>query len=304
MKNRITVFFLVALLLSLIACDFPVKTEDVSPLPTEREADAGNMVYITIDSTGVADVSLVEPEKSIEPTSQLKAEADGNERTRSERLISDAEILCEPKDNAGVIAQIKRGTGIDVIGLSEKENYYKIAYNGRVAYVAVKAVANGNTANETNANSAEQGQNRNSNSPGANTTTNENGQTSSQVYDSRNNSEPNAGNSQPSTVPSGDSTGSVSAPNSEQNNNEDSNGGNNSPEANADTSGGDSGGEQATLPSDSETGSQENPPSEDVNPTEPETPTPTEPETPTPTEPETPTEPDPPGDDSDLNNEG
>lgn len=301
MKNRITVFFLVALLLSLIACDFPIKTEDVSPLPTEREADAGNMVYITIDSTRVADVSLVEPEKSIEPTSQLKAEADGNERTHSERLISDAEILCEPKDNAGVIAQIKRGTGIDVIGLSEKENYYKIAYNGRVAYVAVKAVANGNTANGTNANSAEQGQNRNSNSLAANTTTNENGQTSSQVYDSRNNSEPNAGNSRPSTAPPDDSTSSVSAPNSEQNNNEDSNGGNNSPEANSDTSGDDSEGEQGTLPSDSETGSQENPPSEDVNPTEP---TPIEPETPTPTEPENPTEPDPSGEDSDLNNEG
>lgn len=68
-------------------------------------------------------------------------EASGDEETEERELKEAADIYSRPEAEGTVVGSAKKGDHVQVIELTETGEWYKIVYQGRVAYVAADAVA-------------------------------------------------------------------------------------------------------------------------------------------------------------------
>lgn len=65
----------------------------------------------------------------------------GGEEEQEKELLADADIYNQPSMQASQLGAVKEGDILSVLGICEDKDWYKVVYNGRVAYVRTEAVA-------------------------------------------------------------------------------------------------------------------------------------------------------------------
>lgn len=65
----------------------------------------------------------------------------GEEEEQEQEVLADADIYNRPSMQASQLGKVKEGDFLPVLGICEDNDWYKVVYNGRVAYVRAEAVA-------------------------------------------------------------------------------------------------------------------------------------------------------------------
>lgn len=116
----------------LSGCGSEAKKENYI---TPEGLDGVSAIFITADQ-----LSAETPEEE-ERVINVISEATGDEETTARSILQAADIYNHPSSDASKLGTVSRGSTIPVIGLLEGGEWYKVNYNGRVAYIAASAVA-------------------------------------------------------------------------------------------------------------------------------------------------------------------
>ena len=65
----------------------------------------------------------------------------GEEEEQEQEVLANADIYNRPSMQASQLGKVKEGEFLPVLGICEDNDWYKVVYNGRVAYVRAEAVA-------------------------------------------------------------------------------------------------------------------------------------------------------------------
>lgn len=135
MKKRTSAVVLLTAGLWLSGCGV---TEANTAQPVQAEGlEALHAVLATPEPTAIPEQESQIEEQQI----SVEAEAMGNEQETERRTVKAADIYNQPSTDASVLGKVSRRDVVLVIGLAEDEGWYKIDYNGRVAYIQTDVLA-------------------------------------------------------------------------------------------------------------------------------------------------------------------
>lgn len=89
----------------------------------------------------VSPTDIADETEDTEGYAKQEAEAEGNEITTMLEVASKADIYSSPNKSASILGSVEEGESIEVIEAGNKTKWYRIVYNGRVAYVLSECVA-------------------------------------------------------------------------------------------------------------------------------------------------------------------
>lgn len=101
-----------------------------------KKEDTENSTQVQLANLDAVKFSMVESTEGKLPDS----EADGTEKTTTRAVIENTDIYNKPTKGATVIATIEEGSDIAVIGMLSNKEWYKVVYNGRVAYIKASSI--------------------------------------------------------------------------------------------------------------------------------------------------------------------
>lgn len=129
LKKYISVAALLAAGLMLSGCG-AAEAETAQPVRVEG-LDALAAVFVTPEPSAAPEQMNPSEEQGI----TVEAEAMGNEPETERKTVKASDIYNQPETDAAVLGSVASGSVVSVIGLAEDEDWYKIDYNGRVAYI-------------------------------------------------------------------------------------------------------------------------------------------------------------------------
>lgn len=87
-------------------------------------------------------LAVQESEDANEQSMIIEAEANGDETMVEKIVVRTADIYNRPSRDAAKLGSVSRGESILTLGLLDEEDWYKVNYNGRVAYVQADTLQN------------------------------------------------------------------------------------------------------------------------------------------------------------------
>lgn len=130
MRRKISILVMLVLSGLLTACAKSTQQND-----TNEYAVFANL-FGNVSPTDIADET-----EDTEGYAKQEAEAEGNEITTMLEVASKADIYSSPNKSASILGSVEEGESIEVIEAGNKTKWYRIVYNGRVAYVLSECVA-------------------------------------------------------------------------------------------------------------------------------------------------------------------
>ena len=82
----------------------------------------------------------------------------GEEEEQEQEVLADADVYNRPSMQASQLGKVKEGDFLPVLDICEDNDWYKVVYNGRVAYIRAEAVAMGEEDAEEDTNTGQNSQ--------------------------------------------------------------------------------------------------------------------------------------------------
>ncbi len=93
-----------------------------------------NELYNSLEKQVKHNVSYIEKEQ-LEANLNLQSAINGSEKEFVVRLVSNANVMNKPSNDASIVGSVKSRESVLIIGNESADGWYKVAYNGRVCYI-------------------------------------------------------------------------------------------------------------------------------------------------------------------------
>lgn len=93
-----------------------------------------NELYNSLEKQVKHNVSYIEKEQ-LEANLNLQSAINGSEKEFVVKLVSNANVMNKPSNDASIVGSVKSRESVLIIGNESADGWYKVAYNGRVCYI-------------------------------------------------------------------------------------------------------------------------------------------------------------------------
>lgn len=93
-----------------------------------------NELYNSLEKQVKHNASYIEKEQ-LEANLNLQSAINGSEKEFVVKLVSNANVMNKPSNDASIVGSVKSRESVLIIGNESIDGWYKVAYNGRVCYI-------------------------------------------------------------------------------------------------------------------------------------------------------------------------
>lgn len=93
-----------------------------------------NVLYNSLEKHVIHNVSYIKKEQ-LEVNLDLQSAISGSEKEFVVKIVSNANIMNKPSNDASIVGNVKAKESVLIIGNESIDGWYRVAYNGRICYV-------------------------------------------------------------------------------------------------------------------------------------------------------------------------